>query len=107
MADTKFTPGPWEAHSDLVIAIGTRASTVCAASDLSALQYAAYSRLNIWSTRFHEAIANARLIAAAPDLYAACEACLEFMTQAHLPRENWPDAALVAEAALAKARGEA
>lgn len=69
-----FTPGPWEAYGDLVTAGEHGATFIC--EDVGD--------------------ANAKLIAAAPELYAALEALL--ISDRNRDR---------AKAALSKARGEA
>ena len=95
---TQHTPGPWEAvegnahHGPFVTDIGDR--TIC---DLYTLDGA--DRPAVF--RPEEAEANARLIAAAPDLLAALEElCLA--PNKHRPEEYWEDA----RAAIAKAKGE-
>lgn len=56
-----------------------------------------------------DAEANARLIAAAPDLFAACEAALELLTDQGFAFDDEPPTPEVVQirAALAKARGDA
>jgi hypothetical protein len=69
----------------------------------------------VWADDDHDEMANARLIAAAPELYAACE--LAIPNEVCLTNRNIPDGLKVAldctmgdlrkiAAALAKARGE-
>lgn len=51
--------------------------------------------------------ANARLISAAPDLLAACEAALAWISDpASFQQNHIDDVAAACEAAIAKARGE-
>jgi hypothetical protein len=101
MAETKWTPGPW--------------SIVPAGEDewgevnvFDRVLVAAHRHVSVEGRTDVEANANARLIAAAPDLYAALEGALVLA-------EKWADyaeggpktrAIIRARAALARARGE-
>lgn len=95
---TKHTPGPWAVDDD---------GDVCI-SDLERL-IAAVDRRNV-TLRKDEAAANAALIAAAPDLLAACEALAEAQQRAdageHVGFGLYVDAVDAARAAIAKAKGE-
>jgi len=53
-----------------------------------------------------EAEANARLIAAAPELYEAAVRALEEMCHTTAPRSSFTDAVDTLDAAITKARGE-
>lgn len=105
--DAKWTPGPWEWHSkaaengdnDGSVLAGVesgRAICICKAPR--------YARMLQWQP-------NARLIAAAPELYEALESALDIMEATGCA---WSDpmgyeenpAYTSARAALAKARGE-
>jgi len=82
--DAKFSPGPWEART------GEQAW-----GDLGLIAEVS-DGLDGHEGYFQEiAIANTRLIAAAPDLLQACEDCME----------NRGDWAAVMGAAIEKARG--
>ena len=100
MSNTKFTPGPWVADttdpSDVV---------VWAVPDPSDKLIANIGqRVQQVQVAFDCDIANAHLIAAAPDLYAALYALLKANLSCD---DDNIDAADAARAALAKARGEA
>jgi hypothetical protein len=56
-----------------------------------------------WDMAVEEVQANARLIAAAPDLLDALETLLPYLEQRSQPGERW--AALCAREAIAKAQG--
>lgn len=115
MSDTKWTPGPW------VIDPATRPAEVCTIHGLSVEktdgQGWAYVRgeLGYWGADHDEQMANAHLIAAAPELYEALTA-FERAQELWLPIEVAEERAGEAEAlhalrwkmlaALAKARGE-
>jgi hypothetical protein len=113
MSEPKFTPGPWhflEAHSHNDEWSRDKPLTICDEKrddDLANVFSADDS--TVLTTR-EEAIANAHLIAAAPDLYHALTKAREFIR--HLtPREDHlgdmaKDAAIAADAALAKAIGK-
>lgn len=103
MSETKFTPGPW------VIDPETRPSEVCTIHGMprderTNYQGWAYVRgeLGYWDSSPDEEMANAHLIAAAPELYEALEAMLE-----ECEDDEFAPHVMDAKAALAKARGEA
>lgn len=105
MSEAKFTPGPWavaDYNIHQVIAVhdgpdidGRHQHTICNTSD-------EYSK-----ARFDEQSANARLIAAAPDLLAACRAALAThsceTSEPGLPTLQEVESVLLA--AIAKAEG--
>lgn len=95
MKQPKWTPGPWGN-----VIHGERESRV-GANTLLAIVY---------STAFRDQenqMANAHLIAAAPDLYAALEAVEEWwLTDMMHKMDGAPACIFMARAALAKARGE-
>ena len=92
MNEKRFTPGPWEYHSGVGPTFVIEAAT--------AGQFARVSR---WTQGNRaEAEANARLIAAAPDLYEALQAFIDAGDGHDDFTDEWP----AARAALAKARGE-
>ena len=101
MKETKFTPGPWKVDPkysrDIQAPDGLDVATCC------------LSILNRKVTTEEESIANATLIAAAPDMYEALEmAILKYGKPGgpwNVPSEpgTWIDKA---KAAIVKARGE-
>ena len=102
--ETKWTPGPWFVSTLGIIRAGhpDRSAVVAAAvADTGPLSPG--RRISI-----PEAKANAALIAAAPDLVAACEAMRTRLTTIFNADDacwhDWPGAYGV-DAALAKARG--
>ncbi len=67
MSETKHTPGPWRTATGFVRA---KTGVICQLSHPhSLLRFVSYD----------EEIANARLIAAAPDLLAACKMAKEYL----------------------------
>lgn len=91
----KHTPGPWSTASDPCHFDSQ--TTVVAANGARVAE--------VTGSAFDEAEANARLIAAAPDLLEACKAFV-----AHYPMGTNPfldDAFRAARAAIARATGEA
>lgn len=107
MSDTKHTPGPWKY---------TQTKTGCdygisapGCSNVLAEVYEEFIGRGVYEPL--EARANARLIAAAPELLAALEKCMEYIPGSEV--RSWPpgfrlkDAAVrAALAAIAKARGK-
>ena len=107
MSDTKFTPGPWVVEP---VNHDNDGGTLVRLTDYPNPNCVA----NVWGTESArtpnaEGIANAHLIAAAPDLYAAllvAELASEELCQGQDPaNECWVTLATV-RAALAKARGQ-
>ena len=89
----EFTPGPWSAAAINSWNVWARDCKVANMSDVGqGSQYRDPSK--------DERIANAHLIAAAPDLY---EALMEVLARCSISKSG----RAVGEAALAKARGEA
>lgn len=95
MNESKHTPGPWFHYDDRssterheIVAMGKTVARVYCTNGCEA-----------------EDKANARLIAAAPDLLEACEAMLEEMQVWETEQGEHP-AATLARAAIAKAKGE-
>ena len=98
MSDTKFTPGPWG-----VWTVGGKL-TVTDNANVNHLAYVVKEQPT--------ALANAHLIAAAPDMFAALEDMLsgwDYIRMEHgdLPGVGWDRCEDAARAALAKARGQA
>lgn len=71
MGATKHTPGPWEARTFLVRGGVRMSDTICHVGSSTSLP----------PSRSHESAANARLIAAGPDLLAALTALLDRYTE--------------------------
>lgn len=107
MTDTMFTPGPWEIlHQDKE------------RWDIIAMQLDPWRKLAVVSCAHTHLIqpkeceANATLISAAPDLYAALENCQQYVVAWQLeygtkPKDDHADKTLRdIKNALAKARGE-
>jgi hypothetical protein len=88
---TAHTPGPWH--------IGMKPGPMIYGSDSSQVADLRGDLLDRG-----EAQANARLIAAAPDLLAAISRAVEFM-RANYSDEDMPDILPAARAAIAKATG--
>ena len=84
------TPGPWMRHDYRVFREGQQAS------DLTFVAQTAFNAAQRTST----AEANARLIAAAPDLLTACKMALN-----ERMFKDWPEVATALIAAIAKAEG--
>ena len=95
MKDHKITPAPWTHYDDSdsvtnrheIVAMG---KTVC----------------HIYCSVKDEDTANAKLIAAAPDLYAALNKLLDVYVNNQFNHENLLKAETEARLALKKARGE-
>jgi hypothetical protein len=102
--EAKHSPGPWQAELDDSYRI--RAPHGGAVATLGFLRGAFGSKGRI---RHEEGIANARLIAAAPELLEACEKALEWVWDADLtvPSCVMPDESMIRmlNAAIAKAKG--
>ena len=106
MSNAKHTPGPWETYGGVgVWAPSSKAVIAQASEPRIASQYVEHHKPRLGSPDFHEACANAELIAAAPDLLEVLTAMMEFW-DCGTPVQ--PGALLVddARAALAKARGD-
>ena len=106
MAEVKFTPGPWEARGPFVAAMGTTDTydgpVWGAIADVGNVEQSDADG-RVWTATGTRA-ANANLIAAAPDLFAALVECRNLMW-ADNPADGWADAIASADAALAKAEG--
>jgi hypothetical protein len=92
MTDTKFTPGPWIANRRY-IGVPKHKSFIGEMRDHN----------GNWRDS-DQSIANAHLIAAAPELYAALDLALSHMSEPDCV--IWRDIQSRAKSALAKARGE-
>ena len=97
MTSAPWTPGPWTVHkSRTTDDVGIIGGGGCLAECFSEIR-----RKNENAVREQEA--NAHLIAAAPDLYAALDGLLGLLDAGSL----YEPQAYAARAALAKARGQA
>lgn len=108
-----WTPGPWHADSyGNVTAVGSIFASICevpvrkwAASQAKAGKDGNQEAAD-WCGKCHDcAVADAHLIAAAPDLYAACERAAEYLEAG--PDDNFEPSKEVLKAlrlAIAKAR---
>lgn len=98
------TPGPWEVFNgtDIFAPCGNGNDGYlvadCSVARTTTLRDGTEAELP-----YDQRLANARLIAAATDLLVACEAIAEAARQDD--PALWPDAAMLAEAALAHAKG--
>lgn len=119
MTEPKFTPGPWRIEDETTLVWGA-----CNPDDTSSygmgypITECRTTNISSWAKGpdAEEGIANARLIAAAPDMYEALEAVLPFVPisfattsrpgNANEKNEKLAAALSQARAALAKARGE-
>jgi hypothetical protein len=76
MSEQKFTPGPWQRVGAMIWSPSEHA-TIAAVSELRDSTFVEYKSLRLGSADFDEAMANARLIAAAPKWYAALKQLAE------------------------------
>jgi hypothetical protein len=102
MAEMKWTPGPWGVNKYGSVGAGAHYHVPIVAS---------VEPLYGVDQCFGSHAANARLIAAAPELYKALTALMKigprpWMEGAQVTWETWIAAYEAAERALAKARGE-
>ena len=100
-----YTPGPWEVteSANAIVVMGSNAQHVVI---IPLFKEYAWSKEEWEGLNLEEknkvSIANARLIAAAPELYEALESLIDFLFHEKKNRQ----AILRAKAALAKARGD-
>ena len=97
---SKHTPGPWhlDTEDEKEIVLGD-SSFIATTHDSSA--YSSYT-----SVTEDQVKANARLIAAAPELLEALKACLAELLVLHTDRPGTEECIQQAYAAIAKAEGE-
>ena len=108
---TEHTPGPWHVcvpdHRGFAVAPG---EDMCEAGNpyiMSDWGHRGKNGVDLRCLHMGEAAANARLIAAAPELLAACEYLMGAMTPKQLhgkPGAGEPAGITMARAAIAKAR---
>lgn len=114
MSGAQHTPGPWSAHNCAVKPTATdegkRFWDICAGHvhkspcDKHISGYIACPDMHVASVQFGNAEANARLIAAAPELLQATATC--FALLATDARYDGSECLELARAAIAKARGQ-
>lgn len=95
MSEKKFTPGPWVVYRDMPTDVVVSKSGECS---LATLDCGCGDR--------NTQRANAHLIAAAPELYEALDACLGLILNQEMQDGFESQQGHMARAALAKARGE-
>lgn len=109
MTETKFTTGPWVVEEDWTtdrdINGHARGDKYIAGFDITSKDIPIITCEGISGSGPTER-ANAYLIAAAPELYEALQACLNFMENTESELGFSLESADQARAALAKARGE-
>ena len=104
MAETKWTPGPWEVKPvELGVPYLRVRGTRLGMRHKVANVLATHDHPAIREREIAETEANAHLIAAAPDLYEALETTVAALASSGSMHQKALDAA---EAALSKARGE-
>lgn len=97
MTDTKHTPGPWLAVAESAVQCGFKRHHI-SAKDGDCFMYVAKA-LDIGSSKA-EREANARLIAAAPDMLEALQNIEN--DDKHMPESAW----ILIQSAIAKAKGK-
>lgn len=110
MTDAKYTPGPWSVghtnpkdYGGGIIHYYTSVHVGSGTNRSNALATVGMGGPGATVSTPETVQANARLIAAAPELYAALERFMEIYNEGQLPSR---DALEMAEAALAKVSGE-
>jgi len=109
MSGQKHTPGPWildEECDGLVLAMGSRIENPSSYQTHHEIElYEEYSYDDFEREQREEAFANARLIAAAPDLLAACEKIVAWLDRltADAERDKASRFVTIARAATADA----
>lgn len=108
---SKHTPGPWELHGILIAKFGEHHAMICQLSEPRASTELRHEELRIGSPHHAEAYANARLIATAPELLAACKDTFDVLTEPGvMDVDEWKAwkrrAEDTARTAIAKAEGK-
>jgi hypothetical protein len=99
---TEYTPGPWQQSGDVIWS--QEHGVVCQLSTVHPPGcLIEHRRLECGSDDWNEAMANANLITAAPNLLAACEALVEWDEKA--TSRSIETVTDMARAAIAKVRG--
>ena len=98
-----YTPGPWSIYET-----AGNGGNIPARMEVVAPESERAKRLiaNVYGFKLPAGRANARLIAAAPELYEALEAAYMVLTSQKIRLEEHADAVTLARAALAKARAD-
>jgi len=99
MSTQKHTEGPWKSNYPLITAQGDMALTVAVVLSREDNK----ARIDSAAKTKDEAMANARLIAAAPDLLSALIAMMN--RYGDKTEHSFCDASIAARAAIAKAEG--
>lgn len=106
---TKHTPGPWRIGKTSGWS-GTEVKAIASVAWCAKASSYSSSWGESQEISADEALANAHLIAAAPDLLAACEACMTLLVRYEnksiAPEVGTGAAINAAHAAIAKARGQ-
>lgn len=103
---SKHTKGPWSLGGEEGDGTGASGYVYCDNSLGSAVAICFGEHLRFTVFPREEEIANARLIASAPDLLDACERALEVIEFAYMNAPTQPKEILQLRAAIAKAMGE-
>ena len=99
-----FVPGPWKTDDDWDATIGQRVTCCVDGRTFTVCQ--AETPIQGGHARHDLRKANARLIAAAPELFAACEKALNYIANTEGEYGITLDTGIFLRAALTKARGE-
>jgi len=100
-----YTPGPWEIQDEHFAKDLDPTTYCCYIGPKGRVSFAnlqAYAKDPEWGMSNEETKANARLIAAAPELLEALAACEAALTA----EGGWTSTIKLARAAIAKAKGE-
>lgn len=84
-SEARHTPGPWTPEGSFVVAYGEHGANICAVSEPRSSAVVEYTRPSLRSDYGEEIYANARLIAAAPELL---EAGNRVMNAIYMQRDN-------------------
>ena len=95
------TPGPWQGGLQIS---SSKGSNIIAHIQTRTKKLSGYSNAN--GVYHYEALANARLIAAAPELLAALVFCLSFLTANDDGEDDVVERIKAAKSAILKATGE-
>lgn len=106
MADTKFTPGPWEAAQADSPKYMSAVHFLYANKGIGTVALVGKDHAIVGDADLDVQNANANLIAAAPELYAALERAVDALASLRGELEPPLTQVVRGRAALAKARGE-
>ncbi len=81
-----YTPGPWKVEGATLIWAPGASANIAQAGELRAGDTVGFTTPKISSPDFHEVAANAKLIAAAPDLLKALEEIYDASRDPHTER---------------------